>query len=319
MQPSHITIAPMLDWTDRHCRYFHRQLTRHTTLYTEMITTGALIHGNAERFLHFNPAEQPVVLQLGGSNPHELAHCANLAEKHGYNGINLNVGCPSDRVQNGQFGACLMAKPKLVADCIDAMQQACAIPVSVKTRIGIDDHDDYAFLVNFVQHLDAVGCQCLIVHARKAWLSGLSPKQNREIPPLHYERVHQLKNDFPHLQILTNGGIKTYEDIDRELPFIDGVMIGREAYQNPYFLAEIDQRYFGETSILTRHDVIERMKPYIEAERKHGTRLHSITRHMLGLFNGLPGARHWRRTLSEQAHRSDAGLEVLDAAASEAP
>lgn len=318
MQPSHITIAPMLDWTDRHCRYFHRQLTQHATLYTEMITTGAIIHGDAERFLHFNHEEQPVVLQLGGSNPSELAHCAMLAEKYGYNGINLNVGCPSDRVQNGQFGACLMAKPTLVADCVDAMQQACNIPISVKTRIGIDDQDDYAFLVDFVQHLDKVGCQSVIIHARKAWLSGLSPKQNREIPPLHYDRVHQLKKDFPNIQIFTNGGIKTYEDIDRELHHIDGVMIGREAYQNPYFLAEIDQRYFGASHSPTRAEVIERMKPYVEAELKAGTRLHSITRHMLGLFNGLPGAKHWRRTLSEQAHRGDAGLEVLAFAASEA-
>ncbi|WP_144211272.1 tRNA dihydrouridine(20/20a) synthase DusA [Shewanella donghaensis] len=306
-----LSIAPMLDWTDRHYRYFARLMSAHTVLYTEMVTTGAIIHGKAD-YLAYNQEEHPLALQLGGSNPQDLATCAKLAFERGYDEINLNVGCPSDRVQSGRFGACLMGEPQLVADCVDAMKQVADIPVTVKTRIGIDDQDSYEFLTDFVDTVKTVGCDTFIVHARKAWLQGLSPKENREIPELNYERVYQLKRDYADLNISINGGVKTIEDSLTHLQQLDGVMIGREAYQNPYILAEVDQRIYGEDkAILTREQVIEKMVPYIEQHLQSGGRLNHISRHMIGLFQGLPGSRGWRRYLSENAHKPGAGVEVV--------
>lgn len=308
------SVAPMLDWTDRHYRVFARQLSRHALLYTEMVTTGAIIHGKGD-YLAFSEAEHPVALQLGGSNPADLAHCAKLAEERGYDEVNINVGCPSDRVQNGRFGACLMAEPTLVADCVKAMKDAVSIPVTVKSRIGIDDMDSYPFLVDFVSTISEAGCDTFIVHARKAWLSGLSPKENREIPPLDYPRVYQLKKDFPNLHIGINGGIKTLDEMQGHLEHVDSVMVGREAYQNPYLLAEVDAALYGvDTAMVSRPAVVEAMFPYIEAELAAGARLNHISRHMLGLFNGQTGGRRWRRYLSENAHKPGAGLEVMEAA-----
>ncbi|MEZ9139459.1 MULTISPECIES: tRNA dihydrouridine(20/20a) synthase DusA [unclassified Shewanella] len=306
-----LSIAPMLDWTDRHYRYFARLMSAHTVLYTEMVTTGAIIHGQGD-YLAYNQEEHPVALQLGGSNPKDLATCAKLAFERGYDEINLNVGCPSDRVQNGRFGACLMGEPALVAECVDAMKQAADIPVTVKTRIGIDEQDSYEFLTDFVDTVKAVGCDTFIVHARKAWLQGLSPKENREIPELNYERVYQLKRDYADLNISINGGVKTLEDSLSHLQQLDGVMIGREAYQNPYLLAKVDQLIYGEEKpVITREQVIEQMMPYIEQHLKDGGRLNHITRHMIGLFQGLPGSRGWRRHLSENAHKAGAGVSVI--------
>lgn len=306
------SVAPMLDWTDRHCRYFHRLLSGQTLLYTEMITTGAILFGKGN-YLAYSQQEQPVALQLGGSDPQALAECAKRAEELGYNEINLNAGCPSDRVQNGRFGACLMAEPELVADCVKAMKSAVSIPVTVKTRIGIDDSDSYEFLQRFIQIVsEQGGCDNFTLHARKAWLSGLSPKENREIPPLDYPRVYQVKQDFPHLTVSINGGIKTLDEAKAHLMHVDGVMMGREAYQNPGILAEVDRELFG-----TRTDapdvvsVIEAMYPYIEHELSQGTYLGHITRHMLGIFQGIPGARQFRRHLSENAHKAGADVEVL--------
>ncbi|MFM2478106.1 tRNA dihydrouridine(20/20a) synthase DusA [Celerinatantimonas sp. MCCC 1A17872] len=310
---SRFSIAPMLDWTDRHCRYFHRLLTKQAQLYTEMVTTGAILHGKGD-YLLFNEQEQPVVLQLGGSNPSELASCAQIAQQRGYQELNLNVGCPSDRVQNGRFGACLMAEPQLVADCVKAMQDSASIPVTVKTRIGIDNQDSYAFLIDFIQTVaDTSQCQDFIVHARKAWLQGLSPKENREIPELDYERVYQLKRDFPQLNISINGGITTLSQTQAQLEYVDGVMMGRAAYQNPYLLADVDRQIFADHSKapVSREHVVEQMIPYIEAHLAQGGRVQHITRHMLGLYQGVPGARRWRRHLSENAHRPDAGVNVL--------
>jgi len=313
---SRFSVAPMLDWTDRHCRYFHRLLTRHALLYTEMVTTGAILHGRGD-YLAFNEAEHPLALQLGGCDPEALARCAQVAQHRGYDEINLNVGCPSDRVQNGRFGACLMAEPALVARCVEAMRQAAAIPVTVKTRIGIDHQDSYAFLCEFIETVAARGCDTFIVHARKAWLSGLSPKENREVPPLDYARVYRLKQDYPQLSISVNGGVTTLEQCESHLEQLDGVMVGREAYSNPYLLAEVDQRLYGDgASRPSRHQVVERMIPYIEAELAKGNQLSHITRHMLGIFQGMPGARAWRRYLSEHAHRRGAGIEVLRCALS---
>ncbi|QGU89270.1 tRNA dihydrouridine(20/20a) synthase DusA [Erwinia sorbitola] len=314
--PAHrFSIAPMLDWTDRHCRYFHRQLTRQTLLYTEMVTTGAIIHGKGD-YLAWSTEEQPVALQLGGSDPAALAQCAKLAEERGYNEVNLNVGCPSDRVQNGRFGACLMGEAQLVADCIKAMRDVVSIPVTVKTRIGIDDQDSYEFLCDFIQRVaEQGGCETFIIHARKAWLSGLSPKENREIPPLDYERVYQLKRDFPQLTLSLNGGVKSVEEASIHLQHLDGVMMGREAYQNPGLLAQVDQTIFG--SHLPMADpvaVVRAMYPYIERELAKGTYLGHVTRHMLGLFQGIPGARQWRRYLSENAHKAGAGVDVVESA-----
>lgn len=309
------SVAPMLDWTDRHCRYFLRQLTQHSLLYTEMVTTGAIIHGKGD-YLAYSDEEHPVCLQLGGSDPHDLAHAARLAEARGYDEINLNVGCPSDRVQNGRFGACLMADATLVAEGIKAMKDAVSIPVTVKTRIGIDEQDSYAFLCDFIGTVaDRGECDTFIIHARKAWLSGLSPKQNREIPPLDYPRVYQLKQDFPQLTLAINGGIKTIEEAKEHLNHVDGVMIGREAYQNPGMLVDIDRQLFGSTTpSVDCVAAVEAMYPYIEKELAQGTYLGHITRHMLGLFQGIPGSRQWRRHLSENAHKAGADVSVLEQA-----
>lgn len=306
----------MLDWTTRHCRYFHRQFSRHALLYTEMVTTQAIIHAKYDH-LAFDVAEQPVVLQLGGSDPAQLAYCATLAEQRGYSEVNLNVGCPSDRVQNGMFGACLMAKADLVAESVVAMQSAVKIPVTVKTRIGIDNLDSYDFLCHFVQKVSQAGCQELIIHARKAWLSGLSPKQNREIPPLDYERVYQLKRDFPQLWISINGGIKTIDDMQQHLQYVDGVMVGREAYQNPSLLGQIDQALFDpQAPVVTARQAVENMFPYIEQQLSQGVYLNHIVRHMLGAFQQCKGARQWRRYLSENACKPNAGVEVVETALS---
>ncbi len=314
-QTHRFCVAPMLDWTDKHCRYFHRLLSQKALLYSEMITTGALIYGDKDRFLKFNSEESPVALQLGGSHPKELALCAKMAEDYGYDEVNLNVGCPSDRVQNGAFGACLMAKPELVAECVDAMQSAVSIPVTVKSRIGIDNQDSYEELTFFIQKIAQANCQTFIIHARKAWLSGLSPKENREIPPLDYERVFQIKRDFPALNIIINGGITSLSQTETLLNNVDGVMIGREVYQNPYLLSEVDNRLFSQnTDSKSRHDVILELIPYIQNQLKQGVRLNSITRHILGLFHGEYGAKLWRRYLSQHAFKSDADEKiVLDA------
>lgn len=306
------SVAPMLDWTDRHCRYFHRLLSGQTLLYTEMITTGAILFGKGN-YLAYSKEEQPVALQLGGSEPQALAECAKRAEQLGYNEINLNAGCPSDRVQNGRFGACLMAEPELVADCVNSMKSAVSIPVTVKTRIGIDDSDNYEFLQRFIQIVsEKGGCDNFTLHARKAWLSGLSPKENREIPPLDYSRVYLVKQEFPHLTIAINGGIKTLEEAKQHLEHVDGVMMGREAYQNPGILAGVDRVLFNlQTDVSDPTSVIEAMYPYIERELSQGTYLGHITRHMLGIFQGIPGARQFRRHLSENAHKAGADAEVL--------
>lgn len=309
------SVAPMLDWTDRHCRYFHRILTKKALLYTEMVTTGAILFGKGD-YLTFNQQEQPISLQLGGSDPIALAKCAKLAEQYGYQEINLNVGCPSDRVQNGMFGACLMANAQLVADCIKAMQDAVAIPVTVKHRIGIDQQDSYSFLCQFVEKVMPYS-QTFIVHARKAWLSGLSPKENRERPPLDYERVYQFKRDFPELIIAINGGISSIEQIKTHLQHVDGVMVGREAYQNPRLLTEIDQQIFAvDRPVIDPLTAIKRLFPYIEDELSKGTQLNHIMRHTLGIFNGKKGAKQWRRHLSENAHKKGAGIEVVEKALS---
>lgn len=314
---SRFSVAPMLDWTDRHCRYFHRLLTKETLLYTEMVTTGAIIHGKGD-YLAYSEEEHPVALQLGGSDPAALAHCAKLAEQRGYDEINLNVGCPSDRVQNGMFGACLMGQATLVADCIKAMRDVVSIPVTVKTRIGIDDQDSYAFLCDFIGTVAGRGeCEMFIIHARKAWLSGLSPKENREVPPLDYPRVYQLKRDFPALTMAINGGVKTLDEAKQHLQHLDGVMMGREAYQNPGILAQVDRELFGSQQPLQDSiAVIEALYPYIERELANGTYLGHITRHILGLFQGIPGARQWRRHLSENAHKPGADVRVVEHALS---
>ncbi|MCB5361970.1 tRNA dihydrouridine(20/20a) synthase DusA [Vibrio sp. 14N.309.X.WAT.E.F5] len=315
-----LSVAPMLDWTDRHCRYFHRLLSQQTLLYTEMVTTGAILHGKGD-FLEYNEQEHPLALQLGGSNPVDLAACAKLAGERGYDEVNLNVGCPSDRVQNGRFGACLMAEPELVADCVSAMKEVTDIPITVKTRIGIDDQDSYEFLTKFVSTVsEKGGCEQFTIHARKAWLSGLSPKENREIPPLDYDRAYQIKKDFSDLVIAVNGGITTLEQTKEHLQHLDGVMIGREAYHSPFILAEVDQQIFGlDTPIKKRSQVVEEMYPYIERELSNGASLGHISRHMLGLFQSMPGARQWRRYISENAHKKGAGIEVVQTALAKIP
>ncbi|MEZ8745939.1 tRNA dihydrouridine(20/20a) synthase DusA [Vibrio sp. 10N.286.49.E1] len=314
------SVAPMLDWTDRHCRYFHRLLSQQTLLYTEMVTTGAILHGKGD-FLEYNEQEHPLALQLGGSNPVDLAACAKLAGERGYDEVNLNVGCPSDRVQNGRFGACLMAEPELVADCVSAMKEVTDIPITVKTRIGIDDQDSYEFLTKFVSTVsEKGGCEQFTIHARKAWLSGLSPKENREIPPLDYDRAYQIKKDFSDLVIAVNGGITTLEQTKEHLQHLDGVMIGREAYHSPFILAEVDQQIFGlDTPIKKRSQVVEEMYPYIERQLSNGASLGHISRHMLGLFQSMPGARQWRRYISENAHKKGAGIEVIQTALAKIP
>jgi tRNA-dihydrouridine synthase A len=309
-----ISVAPMMDWTDRHDRFFLRMIAPHILLYTEMITAQAIHHGDSDKLLAYDPSEHPLALQLGGSDPVLLAEAARLGQNYGYDEINLNVGCPSPRVSAGRFGACLMLEPGLVADCIAAMRQAVSIPVTVKCRIGVDEQDDYAFLTRFIETITAVGCDTFIIHARKAWLKGLSPKQNREIPPLQYEVVKQIKRDYPKLTIIINGGFQTIEMIDEILPFVDGVMVGRMAYHQPYFLAEIEAKYFNNNNILNRRAIIRQMFPYIRDQLENGVRLASITRHMLGLFQGMPGAAKWRRYLSEHAHKHGAGVEVVEQA-----
>lgn len=307
--------APLMDWSDRHCRFFWRLLSRRARLYTEMVTTGALEHGERARFLAYSPEELPLALQLGGSEPDALGRCARWAEEAGFSEVNLNCGCPSDRVQKGRFGACLMAEPALVADCVRAMRDQCALPVTVKHRIGIDELDSYQVLCDFVGTVAAAGCDTFIVHARKAWLSGLSPKENREIPPLHYDRVYALKRDFPELTVVLNGGIQSLAEALLQLQQVDGVMLGRAAYQDPWLLQGVDPLLFGEDAPLrAREDVLPAIYDYVDRELSSGTRLAHITRHLLGLYNGQPGARQFRRYLSEHAHRADAGLDVLQAA-----
>lgn len=319
--PWRFCLAPMMEWSDRHCRYFWRLLSRNTRLYTEMVTCNALIFGDKKRFLDFNAQEHPLALQVGGSNPLELAQCASIAEDWGYDEINLNCGCPSDRVQSGKIGAILMAEPELVAECVGAMQNATRIPVTVKHRIGIDDMEDYQAMHNFVKIVSEAGCKTFIVHARKAWLKGLSPKENREVPPLKYELVFQLKKAFPELCIVINGGITTLEQSHTLLQAVDGVMIGREAYHNPYLLAEVDQDLFGAAHLPpSRKQVLEQFIVYCENQLAEGntlgtaTRLHHMSRHILGLYQGQPNARIFRRHISEHAMKHDASVRVLEEA-----
>jgi tRNA-dihydrouridine synthase A len=312
-----VSVAPMMDWTDRHCRFFHRLLSPGALLYTEMVTAAAIVHGDRERLLAYHPAEHPVALQLGGSDPVLMTEAACHVEEAGYDEINVNVGCPSERVQSGSFGACLMAEPGVIADCVTHMRAAVETPVTVKSRIGIDDREDYEFLRTFIATVADAGCRKFVVHARKAILSGLSPKQNREIPPLRYDLVHRLKADFPDLFIVINGGIRDLESAQAQLKVVDGVMIGREAYQHPWFLAEAERALLGGKPPASRVAVVEAMLPYVQAQLQAGQRLHSITRHMLGLFAGRPGARAWRRRLSEEAGRPGAGVETLRSALGE--
>ena len=310
-----LCVAPMMDWTDRHCRYFLRLVSPRVRLYTEMITTGALAFGNVPRHLDFDPAEHPIALQLGGSDPQALAHCARLAEAWGYDEVNLNVGCPSERVQTGSFGACLMAEPALVAECVRAMRDAVALPVTVKHRTGVDAIEEYAFLRDFVGTVAQAGAEVFVVHARNAILKGLSPKENREVPPLKYHYVHRLKRDFPELTIVINGGIATHADIAEQLEHVDGVMLGRAAYHHPWLLAEAAGYVFGEAGGApgerSRREVVEALVPYAQAQLEQGVALRAIARHVLGLYHGAPGARAWRRMLSETALLQGAGPELF--------
>ena len=311
-------VAPMMEWTDRHCRYFHRQITTRARLYTEMITAPALAHGDVPRHLDFDPAEHPVALQLGGSDPAALAHAAKLGERWGYAEINLNCGCPSERVRTGSFGACLMAEPALVARLVAAMRDAVAIPVTVKHRIGLDQGQDYGFVRDFVGAVADAGCDVFIVHARNAVLKGLSPKENREVPPLRYEVVHRLKRDFPRATIVLNGGLNDWRAIDAELAVVDGVMLGRTAYHDPYFLAQVDARLFGDAATpLTRAGVVEAMLPYVARQLRAGTPLRAIVRHMLGLYHGQSGGRRYRQILSDARRLKDAGGALLREALAE--
>ncbi|MGB3536149.1 MAG: tRNA dihydrouridine(20/20a) synthase DusA [Microcoleaceae cyanobacterium] len=316
-----LSVAPMMDRTDRHFRYFMRQITRRTLLYTEMVTTDAILHGNRDKLLGFSAVEKPLVLQVGGDGQTELATVSRIAEDWGYDEINLNVGCPSSRVQEGHFGACLMAQPQRVAEAIQVMQQAVKIPVTVKHRIGIDDRDRYEDLVNFIKIVsEQGGCRRFSVHARKAWLKGLSPKENRTVPPLRYADVHRLKQDFPHLLIEINGGFTDLSQVQQQLQQVDAVMIGRAAYDNPYLFAIADQEIFGEQTIPpTRHQVVEAMYPYIEDCLSRGLRLNSITRHILQLFAFQPGTKAWKRHISENVYRPGAGVEVLQQALAKIP
>jgi tRNA-dihydrouridine synthase A len=308
-----LCVAPMMDWTDRHCRYFHRLLSPRARLYTEMVTSAALVRGKQLRLLEHSQQEHPLALQLGGSDPHELAQAARLGAEAGYDEINLNVGCPSDRVQSGRFGACLMREPLLVGDCVKAMRDAVAVPVTVKCRIGVDDQDDYSGLQHFTEIVLEAGVEVLAVHARKAWLQGLSPKENREIPPLDYERVYRLKREFPQLAIVINGGITTVSEVQRHLAHVDGVMLGRAAYHDPYLLARIEAEFHGE-ALPQRDEVLRHLRTYVEAELARGTALKHITRHLLGLYQGEPGARAFRRTISEGAHLPGAGWALIERA-----
>ena len=318
-----MSVAPMMDWTDKHCRYFHRLLSKRVLLYTEMVTTGALIHGDVVRHLQFNPEEHPVALQLGGSDPADLAHCARLAQQWAYTEVNLNCGCPSERVQRGAFGACLMNEPQLVADCVKAMVDVVSVPVTVKHRIGIDQVESYAFVRDFVGAVSEAGCTTFIAHARNAWLKGLSPKDNREIPPLHYEWVYQLKRDFPNLVMVINGGVTTSEQVMAHLQHVDGVMLGREAYHNPWWLSQWDAAFFDavilpfagqpqHVDVLSRELIEQQMVAYMTRElAAHGTAWPSIARHMLGLRHGLAGARHWRRVWSDHSLKALPAHQVM--------
>ena len=305
-------VAPMMNWTDRHCRSFMRLISDTAVFYTEMITSGALLYGDADYHLQMDRDESPVALQLGGSDPKELAKCSNLVDKYDYSEINLNCGCPSDRVQNGMFGAVMMKNAKLTAECVSSLLNSSQLPITVKHRIGVDDFDSYEFLCDFIGTVSDVGCKTFIIHARKAWLQGLSPKQNREIPKLNYNRVYQLKNDFPDLEIVINGGISSIEDSINHLKVLDGVMVGREAYTNPYLLAEVDQKIYGQDKpMIKREEIAEKFCEYIDNEMSKGTKLHSMTRHMLGLFRGVKGAKQFRRYLSENAYSENASIDVL--------
>lgn len=313
--PRRFSTAPMMDWSDKHCRYFWRKLSQHAFLYTEMVTTGAIIHGKGgpERFLNYNQEEHPIALQLGGSKPDELAQCAKIAQQFGYDEVNLNVGCPSDRVQNNMIGAVLMGHPELVADCIKSMQDACDIDVTVKHRIGIDDQDSYESLHNFVETVAKTGCKTFIIHARKAILAGLSPKENREIPPLKYEFVKRIKQDFPNLEIILNGGLQTIDQMQDSLAFCDGVMVGREAYNNPSILLDVDHAFYGQDQqLINKKQLIRDLYPYIENQLSQGCKLSAITRHLLGLFNGLAGSRQFRRHLSEEAYKKTANIQTIE-------
>ncbi|ABC39411.1 tRNA dihydrouridine(20/20a) synthase DusA [Burkholderia thailandensis] len=315
LSPRRVSVAPMMDWTDRHCRSFHRTISRHAWLYTEMVTTGALIHGDVARHLAFTPDEAPVALQLGGSEPAELAHSARLGERWGYDEINLNCGCPSERVQRGAFGACLMNEPQLVADCVKAMRDAVSIPVTVKHRIGVDAIEDYAFVRDFVGTVASAGCEVFVVHARNAILKGLSPKENREIPPLKYDYAYRLKRDFPQLEIVINGGITTLDEVEQHLRHVDGVMLGREAYHNPYVLAGVDARFYGATEPAPTREAVEaKLVEYCAAELARGTYLGAIVRHALGLYRGVAGARGWRRVLSDSKRLARGDLSIFDEA-----
>ncbi len=302
----------MMDWTDRHCRYFHRQLTRKAVLYTEMVTSGAVVFGDRQHLIGFDPCEHPVVLQLGGSNPSELAQACRIAEDFGYDQVNLNVGCPSDRVKSGNFGASLMADPELVGQCISAMNKAVEIPVTVKCRIGIDDQDEDRDLDRFVEIVADAGCSTFIVHARKAWLKGLSPKENRDVPPLNYQRVYRLKEKRPDLEIHINGGIASLAEAKQHLKFVDGVMMGRAAYHQPFLLAGVDAEIFGQAPVGTgRAEFVQTLKPYVDQQLASGVRLPQISRHVLGLFHARPGARQWRRYLAENAHLPGADFDTM--------
>ncbi len=309
-----ISVAPMLNWTDTHYRNLARLISKRVQLWSEMVTTGALLHGDPARHLDFKAAEHPLVLQLGGSDTKDMAICARIAEQWGYDEVNINVGCPSDRVQKGRFGACLMAEPQTVADCVKAMRDAVSIPVTVKCRIGIDRDDAYEPLRDFVGIVSDGGCERFVVHARKAWLDGLSPAQNRDVPPLRYEFVHQLKSELPDLHIAINGGITTWELAAEHLPALDGVMVGRAAYQGPWMLSSVDRLFFGAETDPDRWEVIEQWREYVQKNLSQGVSLMYMTRHMLGMFNGMPGARSFRRHLSENAYKKGAGIDVLDTA-----
>jgi len=308
-----LCIAPMMEWTDRHYRYLVRLMTKHTRLYTEMVTSGALIHGDRKRFLQFNDSEHPIALQLGGSEPNEMAQSAKWGEEAGYDEININVGCPSDRVQAGRFGVCLMREPNQVADCIKAMKRQVTIPITVKCRIGVDNDDSYEFLTNFVDSVVDAGCETLIVHARKAWLKGLNPKQNREIPELDYERVYTLKKNYPGLNIVINGGIDSVDQIKQHLSHVDGVMIGRHAYKHPEFLLKVDQALYQleNSPQLSMNDIMLQYASYIERNMEVGTPLKSMTKHILNVYQGIPGAKLWRRHLSENMHKPGAGVDLI--------
>jgi tRNA-dihydrouridine synthase A len=308
-----LSIAPMMDHTDKHFRYFMRILSKHAVLYTEMITTGALIHGDRQRFLDFNDVEHPLAIQLGGSNPNDLTECSKMAEDEGYDEVNLNIGCPSDRVQNGQFGACLMSNKELVAECINTIQSKIKIPVTIKTRIGIDDLDSYEFLYNFIKITHEAGCDTFIIHARKAILSGLSPKENRAIPPLNYERVHKIKQDFPKLNITINGGFTELDNIKSQLQHVDGVMVGRAAYQNPFMLAEADNVLFENLEpASTRETILNEYRNYVDEQLQQGERIKNLTRHVIGLYQGQPGARKYRQLLSASVPKGKDNIQFLD-------